>query len=232
MNAAQRRGDGGPVPRTALAAILVAAVVGLPAAVAASESNAPRIRFNPADQKAARAAVLRRADLGTAGWTGGAVKPDLSSTLSCPGYTPKQSDLVVTWAAEAHFRHTGLQLQSIAQVMKTRSMVARDWKRSVVDPRAFGCIRHMLTKGLRSNQRLVSFRKVAFPQLARYTAAFRALIAVRANGQRVLLLADVVVFGRSRTELTLTVAAPAAIRSSISRAEVRLARGLLARVRA
>jgi hypothetical protein len=225
------------MPRTALAAVFAAAVVGLPAGVAASApsstaSDRPRIRFNPVDQAAARAAVLRRADLGRAGWTGGAVKPDVSSTLSCPGYTPRQSDLVVTGAAEAHFRHTGLQLQSIAQVMKTRSMVARDWKRSIVDPRAFGCIRHMLTKGLLSNERLVSFRKVAFPRLARYTAAFRALIAVRANGQRVLVLADVVVFGRSRTELTLTVAAPAAVRSSISRAEVRIARGLLARVRA
>jgi hypothetical protein len=223
--------------RIAIAAVLAAAAVGLAAGVAASApssaaSDRPRIRFNPVDQAAARAAVLRRADFGTTGWTGGAVKPDVSSTLSCPGYTPKQSDLVVTGAAEAHFRHTGLQLQSIAQVMKTRSMVARDWKRSIVDPRAFGCIRHMLTKGLLSNERLVSFRRVAFPRLATYTAAFRALIAVRANGQRVLVLADVVVFGRSRTELTLTVAAPASVRSSISRAEVRIARGLLARVRA
>src|SRR5206468_6869757 len=37
--------------------------------------------FNAADQKAARAAVLHRADLARSapGWTGGFVKPDLSS---------------------------------------------------------------------------------------------------------------------------------------------------------
>jgi hypothetical protein len=219
--------------RTALAAVFVALFIGLSAGAAASAPpNRAQIRFNPADQAAARAAVLRRADLGSAGWTGGTVKPDLSSTMSCPGYKPKQSDLVLTGAAEADFHHAGIEVQSIAQVLKTQSMVARDWKRTVVDPRGFTCLRHMLTKQLTSNERLVSFRKLAFPRLARYTAAYRLLIAVQAQGQRVLVMVDVVVVGRGRTELTLTVAAPAAAHASISRAEVRLARGLLARVRA
>jgi hypothetical protein len=219
--------------RTALPAAFVALVIGLPAWAAASAlPNREQIRFNSADQAAARAAVLRRADLGSAGWTGGAVKPDLSSTMSCPGYRPKQSDLVLTGAAEADFHLPLIQLQSIAQVLKTRSMVARDWRRSVVDPRAFTCLRHMLTKQLTSNERLVSLRKLAFPRLAGYTAAYRLLVAVRAQGQRVLVLVDMVLVGRSRTELTLTVSAPAAARASISGAEVRLARGLLARVRA
>jgi hypothetical protein len=221
------------MPRTALVAAFVALVIGLPAAAATSAPpNREQIRFNPADQAAARAAVLRRADLGSEGWTGGTVKPDLSSTMSCPGYNPKQSDLVLTGAAEADFHHAGIGLQSIAQVLKTRSMVARDWKRTVVDPRALTCLRRMLTKQLTANERLVSFRKLAFRPLARYTAAYRLLIAVRTQGQRVLVMVDVVLVGRSRTELTLTVAAPFAARASISRAEVRLARGLLARVRA
>jgi len=225
------------VPRVALTAVFVAVAVGLaPGAAVSAPLSAPpnteQIRFNPADQAAARAAVVRGADLGSAGWAGGATKPDLSSTLSCPGYKPKQSDLVLTGAAEADYRRTGLNLRSVAQVLKTRSMVARDWRRTVIDPRALVCLRHMLTRGLASNERLVSFGKVAFPRLARYTAAYRALIAVASQGQRVFVSVDIVLVGRSRTELTLTVAGPAAARASSSRAEVRLMRGLLARVRA
>jgi hypothetical protein len=221
------------MPRSAFAAAFVALVIGLPAgATASAPPNRPQIRFNPADRAAARAAVLRRVDLGSAGWTGGTVKPNLSSTLSCPGYKPKQSDLVLTGAAEADFHHAGIEIRSIAQVLKTRSMVARDWKRTVVDPRAFACLRSMLLKQLTANERLVSFRKLAFPRLARYAGAYRLLIAVRTQGQRILVMVDVVVIGRSRTELTLTVAAPFAARAGISQAEVRLARGLLARVRA
>jgi hypothetical protein len=220
------------MPRIALAAMFLGLVVGLPAVAAASTPpNKERIRFNHADQAAARASVLRRGDLGS-GWAGGATKPDLSSSLSCPGYKPKQSDLVLTGAAEADFRHTGIQIQSIAQVLKTRSMVARDWKRTVVDPRAIACVRHMLTKGMKSNERLVSFRKLAFPRLATYTVAYRALVAVSTQGRRVLVAVDEVLFGRSRTELTLSVAAPAAARGGLTQVDVRLARTLLARARA
>ena len=219
------------MPRAALAVLFVAALALAPGATA-NPPNKEQIRLNAVDQASARAALLRRSDLGPSGWSGGPVKPDLSSTMSCPGYEPKQSDLVLTGVAEADFRHSGLSIQSSAQVLKTRSMVALDWQRTVVAPKAFGCIRSMLTKGLLSNQRLVSFKKLPFPRLARYTAAYRALIEFTSQGQHVLVLADIVLVGRSRTELTLSLEAPAAARASISQAEVRLARGLLARVRA
>jgi hypothetical protein len=225
------------VPRIALAAVFVASALGLTpgagvSALRSAPPNREQIRFNAVDQAAARAAVLRRVDLGSAGWVGGATKPDLSSTMRCSGYEPRQSDLVLTGAAEADFRRTGLDVRSVAQVLKTRSMVARDWRRTVVDPRALACLRHTVAAQLRANQRLVSFRKIAFPRLARYAAAYRSLIAVQAQGRSVLVAVDVVVVGRSRTELTLTVAVPAAERASISQAEVRLARLLLARARA
>ena len=183
MNGSQRRGDGGRDGANRLRSRVRGLVVGLPTgATASAPPNRPQIRFNPADRAAARAAVLRRVDLGSAGWTGGTVKPNLSSTLSCPGYKPKQSDLVLTGAAEADFHHAGIEIRSIAQVLKTRSMVARDWKRTVVDPRAFACLRRMLSKQLTANERLVSFRKLAFPRLAQYAGAYRLLIASGRRG--------------------------------------------------
>jgi hypothetical protein len=176
--------------------------------------------------------VLHRADLGSAGWTGGAKKPDLTSTMSCPGYTPRQSDLVVTGAAEADYHHSGLELQSAAQVLRTRTMVALDWRRTVTAPKAFSCVRTTLARSLPAGQRLVSFKKQPFPRLAQYTAAYRALIDVSAGGQQVLVVADIVLVGRSRTELSLSVEAPATARSSLPAAELRLAKALLARARA
>jgi hypothetical protein len=219
--------------RAALAAVFAAVALGISSGATASSFDKARVSFTPADQAAARTAVLRRADLGTAGgWTGGARKPDLSSTMSCAGYAPKQSDLVVTGAAEADYHHAGLELQSQAQVMKTQAMVALDWRRTVALPKAFACLRTMLAKSLPAGQRLVSFQKQPFPKLTRYTAAYRAVIDVSASGRHVLVVADIVLVGRSRTELSLSVEAPAAARSSLPAAELRLAKALLGRVSA
>jgi len=218
---------------TALFAGLVAVVTSAVASSALQSGipNRERVRLNRADQAAARAAVLRRGDLGS-GWTGGARKAPPPSTVTCPDYQPKQSDLVRTGAAEARFQHTGLVLQTDAQVLKTRRMVARDWQRSVADPRSVDCLRHMLSKQLPSNERLVSFGRRAFPRLAKYSSAYRMLVRVHAQGRTVLVVVDLVVVGRSRTELTLTMSAPAAARKALPAAEVRVARALLARLSA
>jgi hypothetical protein len=219
--------------RAALAAVFAAVALGVSSGAMASSSDKARVSFTAADLAAARAAVLHRADLGTAGgWTGGARKPDLSSTMNCPAYAPRQSDLVVTGAAEADYHHAGLELQSDAQVMKTRTMVALDWRRTVTAPKAFSCVRTMLARSLPAGERLASFAKQPFPKLTPYTAAYRALVDVSAAGQHALVVADIVLVGRSRTELSLSVEAPAAARSTLPAAELRLAKALLARVRA
>lgn len=207
------------------------ALAALSLALASGVPNREQVRLNPADQAAARAALVRRADLG-GGWTGGAKKPAPPSAVNCPGYAPRQTDLVLTGSAESSFQHAGLVLQSDAQVLKTRAMVARDWKRSVVDPRAFACFRHLLRTQLPAGERLVSLKRRVFPHLARYTAAYRMLVSVRAAGQSVLVVVDLVQVGRSRTELTLTMSGPAAARNAIAAAEIRVARTLLARVHA
>jgi hypothetical protein len=165
----------------------------------------------------------RRPRLGLV-WGRAKARPAVSYQL--PGYEPRQTDLVLTGAAEALFQRGGLILQSDAQVLKTRAMVAKDWRRSVTDPRALPCLRYLFTKQFPSNWRLVSFRRIAFPRLARYSAAYRMLIRVRAQGRSIRIVLDQVFVGRSRTELTLTGSAPAAARATISAAEVRAARVL------
>lgn len=219
----------------AVLAVVVAVTLGLVGVSAADPASAPpskeQIRFNRTDQAAAQAAVLRIRDLGSSGWQGGSVKPDLTSGPNCPGYRPKQSDLVLTGAAETSWRRTGLQLRSVAQVLQTRAMVALDWRRTVTDPRAAGCLRGAIAGGLAANERLLSFRPLSFPRVATYANAYRALIDVSAQGTHARVLADLVLVGRGRTELTLMIAAPAGAAAAVAAADARLARTLLTRVR-
>ncbi|TMM07947.1 MAG: hypothetical protein E6G02_00265 [Actinobacteria bacterium] len=201
------------------------------AAVLAGDGK-EQIKFNAADQAAARAVVLRRADLGSSGWEGGRAKPDLSTGPTCPNYHPKVSDLVLTGAARTDFRRTGFDFDSQVGVLKTRRMVALDWRRSVVAPGVVPCLRRTFANELGSNARVVSLAKLPFPHLSTYTALFRAVISVRAQGKTARVLTDLVLVGRSRTELTLTIAGPATAKRAISAAERRLARALITRARA
>jgi hypothetical protein len=189
-----------------------------------------KISLNTADQAAARAAVLRRSDFGP-GWSGGRTKPDLSAAPTCPNYHPKQSDLVLTGAAESLFHRPGMEVDSEVQVLRTARMVTLDW-RSVIAPGALPCLRSLLAKGLGTDATVVSFRKLAFPKLTRYTAAFRAVVRVEVSGTAVRVLADAVLVGRRRSEITLNVAAPATVATALPAAERRLARKILARARA
>src|SRR3954452_19000855 len=103
--------------RKAVFAVAIAAALALAGTALADQWQVHR---TAAGNAAARAAVIQRADLGTAtGWTGGFKAPDMSSTPPCHGFQPKQSDLVVAGAAASAWQHTGLELQSQANVLKT-----------------------------------------------------------------------------------------------------------------
>src|SRR5205823_8559500 len=142
-------------------------------AAAVSAGGGEQIRFNAADQAAARAVVIRRADLGSSGWQGGRVKPDLSGGPTVPNYHPKVSDLVITGAAKADFRRSGFEFASQVQVLQTRRMGALDWRRSVLAPGVVSCLRRTLANGLGSTAKVNSFAKLPFPHLSTYFALSR-----------------------------------------------------------
>ncbi len=209
---------------------VVLAAIGALALAGAASADKEKIQFTAAGQSAARGAVLRRADLGTAsGWTGGSIKPDISGTMPCSTFHPKQSDLTLIGAAETRWKNTGLQFDSEAQVLETPAMVKLDWQRTVLDPRVIPCLRTGLSGALGPSTKLVSFKQIAFPKIATYTHAYRALVDVTSGATTVRVLLDVVLVGRGRTEITLTTTAPAAAAASIRTAELRLARLFVAR---
>ena len=111
--------------RTGSRVLVLAAALGMCLAWAGTAAaDKEKVRLTTAGQAAARAIVLRRTDLGAAsGWSGGAKKPDLSQSMDCATYEPKQSDLVLVGAAQSVWKHTGLELESEAQVLQTPGMV-------------------------------------------------------------------------------------------------------------
>lgn len=215
--------------------MLLTAVVAAAVFAGAAGADRSKIAFVPADQAAARAAVIKRADLGTAAaWTGGATKPDLSDSTRCRGYAPKHADLVVTGAAASQFTSADstLTFLSDTDVLRTPQMVKLDWQRSVEHPGLLPCLRETFAKELGAQAKLVSVRRVAFPRLARFTRAYRAVADYSAAGRTVRVLIDFVLIGRGRTEITLVTSAAFAARAPVRAAEVRLARLLVGRIRA
>ena len=216
------------MPRRLALLVLGAFVASAAVAVAGSDPGKEQVHLVAADQAAARAAVLRLADLGS-GWTGGPKKPSLSSKPPCTNWQPKQSDLVLTGAAESDFKHPGLEIDSGAQVLRTAKMVKLDWQRTAVAPGLVPCLRSFLQKQSTSDATVVSVRRLAFARVAPadYTVAYRVEVDVRASGTTVPVYSDVILVGRGRTEIDLTVTAPAAAASAVGAAERKLA-GLLA----
>ena len=208
-----------------MAAALVTAGV-----VLAGNPTKEKVARTAAGNAQAKAEVVQRADLG-AGWKGGFKKPDLSSSLPCTSYRPKQSDLVLIGVAETTFSKLPFAVDSEAQVLRTASMVQRDWQRTILDYRVIPCLRQGFAKALGSTAKLVSFGLIAFPRVTKLTRAFRAVFNVKTQIGSVPVEIDFIALGSGRNELTLTVSGPAAAKTEIHTTAVRLARVLAGRVR-
>lgn len=203
--------------------MVVLAVAG---SVWAANPGKEKIALTPAGNAQAKAEVLHRADLGS-GWSGGFKKPNLPATFRCSGYHPKQSDLVLIGAAEAMWDKGMLEVDDEAQVLRTAEMVRRDWRRTVTAPQVVPCLRQSLAKTARANHaKLVSLGRVAFPQVATYTRAFKAVI----EKQGIPIEIEFLLFGAGRSERSLTVTGLKSARTSLTRLELRLARLLAHRL--
>jgi hypothetical protein len=215
---------GGALLLGSLAVALIAASV-----VLAVNPSKEKIAYTAAGQAKARAEVVRQTDLGR-GWIGGPKKPDVSSAMPC-SYQPKQSDLTLIGAAETVWHAQGFVVDSEAQVLRTAGMVALDWQRTVLAPQVVPCLRDGFQKSVGTSGTLVSFRRVAFAHVARYTRAFRAVIDVKTSTSSVPVELDFLALGGGRNEITLTLTGPAATEAVLRGAELRLARILAGRMR-
>jgi hypothetical protein len=211
-------------------ALVAGSLVAALALCAAAAADREKVRIVAADQSLAKSSLVRLADLGTpTGWSGGPTKATPPSSFTCGSYTARQSDLVLTGNAAARWMHSGLEIDSESQVLRTASMVDRDWKRTVTHSGVVGCLRSKFAAGLPKGQTLISFGPVGFPKVAKKTAAFRGLIDVGSGKSKVRVLVDVVVFAADRVELTLITTAPYSARVPVQQAETRLAQLMVSR---
>jgi hypothetical protein len=213
--------------RGVIGALLVLAAL-LAAAVAYAGGH-EQIKYNAADQAAARAATLKRADLtGATGWTGGSTKAEISAPPSCPNYQVDLSKYVLTGAARSQWSAGTRQVSSQTEILQTTQMVAAEWQLQIVKPGAIACLRSVLAKSFTSaGGSLLSFKKLAFPKLGQYTVAF-SLVGVVQNVRAVI---RVVLVGKGRTEVELTVSDLAAAQSAVATDALHYARILAARVK-
>jgi hypothetical protein len=214
--------------KTPIRTVACVAGLGLVLVQAALAVEKQPIRFNAADQAAAKAATLKAADLGP-GWKGGATKPDLTPDEECP---TKVSDLVITGAAKSKFDGAGVRITSESEVLQSPAMVAADWQRSVGNARFVACIRRELLKKDEPNVKMVSFTKVAFPKLTQRAVRYRSIVDYGQPGSTVRAVADIVLVGKGRTEISLTLTTRYADRAVADVAERNLALLLLSRITA
>jgi hypothetical protein len=191
------------VKRIALLVMLALATVLVVAPSAPGDApGREKVDLNPADQAAARAAMLRLADLGPGAWTGGMTKPDLSPGPVCVNYHPKQSDLVLTGVAESNFQGT-FGAFSQARVLRTAQMVQRDWQRSIT-PGFVACYRRFL----QHDGKMLSLTKIPFPRIAEHTVALRGVAQVTDQGTTQTFTSEFVRIAQGRTEIMLTTLTP------------------------
>jgi hypothetical protein len=189
--------------RFALAGIALALV-----ACGAALADDPTVRISQADQKKAEAALLRLADFG-AGWTGGMKAPNKLTAPSCPGFNPKESDLVVTGHAEARFSYArgGVTLAQDTQVLESSKAVATDFARTI-HPQLPACLAYQLKASGKGQILAVTMRKLSLGRIGSVGAAYRARVTIRVNGRTGKLIRDFVFFGQGRYEYSLVVDAP------------------------
>jgi hypothetical protein len=218
---------------TAAVAVATTLLACYGASVALAGSGGETIQLDRADQAAARAAIVRRAELRSKAWTGGPIKPDLTPAPTCRNYHPKQSDLILTGAAESNFRRGLLwSIDSEVKVLRTARMVSVDWRRELLAPGVLACQRRLLGQSFGPGASVVSFARVPFPHVARYATAFRGLVELSVgNGKKARFVVDIVLVSRRRSELSLVTLAPLARLAEVVANERRLVRAMLSRAK-
>jgi hypothetical protein len=173
---------------------------------ASALADNPTVRITRADQQRAVAALLRLKDF-TTGWQGGQTKTHSLAAPSCPGYDPKESDLVVTGHADASFRYpqSAVTFNQDVQVLRSDAAVRTDFRRTITS-KLPGCLSHQLAK----SKDVVKVRvdRVAFPAIGDVSAAYRATLTLQDGKRRVTVYDDFVFVAVGRVEYALNVLAP------------------------
>jgi hypothetical protein len=207
---------------TALAAPVALAFA--PVAPAAS----PTVRITGTGQARALAALLQRSDFG-AGWQGGQTHVTPLTPPSCPGFDPRQSDLVVTGHADARFTFApaDVVLEQDVEVLSSAAEVKQDFARTIT-PGLGPCLAYQIERT--ANVVSAKVERIPFPSTgAASAAAYRATVVFRGVQPNTTVLSDFVFFAQGRVEYSFNVIAPLETRSQLLRFELAIAQVIVKR---
>jgi len=179
--------------------VTAAAATALLTLVGAALAENYQYRFTKADEALAARIVQRAA---AKGWTGGAVKPDLTpDPVRCSGfYAPRQSDLVVTGDKETDYTYkTGQELDTYAVVFQSAAMVESDFRRGSNKAAFFRCVRAKVPSLLAPGSKIVSLVQLTLPRLGTHSFAFR--LVFENKGSQIAI--DSVNIARGRIEVEI-----------------------------
>ena len=213
------------------AAAIVIALVATTTATAAGDSFT--VRTTPEGIAAALSVAPAKSDLGKpASWTGGFVTVKPATDAYCANYRPRYSDLVVTGLVTTQFIGHGLYVRSQSKTLQTKEMVRLHWQRTVRSPHWLACSVATYKRTESAKSHFVSLRRLAIPQFAPYSSAFRVISDVTTTTGKVRVALDKLEIARGRTEITLTASAPLALAPGLLPSEIALAKVLISRARA
>jgi len=173
-------------------------------------SDNPTVHINTLDQATPAASLIRPKAFGV-GWTGGPTTPSKLTAPKCPGFNPKESDLVVTGHAEARFTYAraGVIFDQDSQVLESAAAVKTDFARTVTS-KLPGCLAYQWKSSTKVNLVSVVVHPLALPPIGNISAAYRATVVFKTNtGRLAKIVNDYVFFAEGRLEFSLNVVAPA-----------------------
>lgn len=192
--------------RMKLALVVTAAAICV--ATAAAATGPPRARHTAAGTKLAQSSLLRVGDFGNT-WTQSpnAASPGLD--LSCPGYTPKQGDLIeIGTATSPNFKggNVGPFVLQKTSVYATPQTAATLWQRSV-KPGLVECVAQSLealkSKGV--GVTISSRETVPLGAVGDRSASYRVVATLTTKQQRLQTYFDVLLLGSGKTITEVTV---------------------------
>jgi hypothetical protein len=190
-------------------------------------ADAYTVKIDPGDQQWAAHALLTSRDFGL-GWRGGQGRPSKPTGVSCPGFDPKASDLVVTGYATASFENVnaGVHVAQDLLVLSNAAAVEKDFTRTIQPPLA-SCLEYQLKRSPQVSA--VKVEALAFPKIGNVTAAYRATVTAKVKNGSVKFIRDFIFFSNGRLELSLTIDAPVRYRQQLVPFEADMARILVKR---
>jgi hypothetical protein len=195
-------GAGAPV----LALVVLAAALAVPAV-----ASPPKQKFTPAGNAAAKAVVVKLADLPagfkvTRGGGGGA-------GVTCSKFNPKQSDLTQIGKASTAFESSDglVNIASLAGVFASTAQAQASWDR-IAKPALLNCLASIVESVATQSTTVTvaSKGRHALKVPGRRAAAYRIVADVKAGAEQAKIYLDVIMQGGGRADTVLMVTSVAA----------------------